>query len=134
MSTGARKVDIFLKKFLTQQQITENFFDYLEELARELFVFTYPDNGVFSPAPTTNTIISSSNPDTFTITTPLIGTDGQGAHILVPDTLDFTDVPFENASGVDYFVGARFQRVPRETEINVRTGGDQIHLSGRGHW
>jgi len=30
MSTGNRKVDIYLKKFLTQQQITENFFDFLE--------------------------------------------------------------------------------------------------------
>jgi len=122
MSTGAQKVDIFLKKFLPQQQITENFFDYLEDLTREVFGIINPDNGVFTPAPDSNTIISSSNPNTFTITTPLIGTDGQGGHVIVPDPLEFTNVIFENANGVDYFVGARFQRAQRETEVNVRTG------------
>jgi len=120
--TGTKKVDIFLKKLLPQQQVTANFFDLVEELARAVFGIAYPNNGIFSPGPLANTIISSSAIDVFTITTPLTGTDGPTGHILIPDPADFTSVPFENTVAIPYFTGARFNRIPVETEINVKTG------------
>ena len=49
MATGNRKVDIYLKKFLTQQQITDNFFDFLEQKIHDVFTKLFPVNGVFEP-------------------------------------------------------------------------------------
>jgi len=122
MATSDRKVDIFLKKFLAQQEITTNFFDYLEQLTKDLFGIVYPINGVFSPDIATTTLLSSSVIDTFTVFTPLTGTDGAQGNLLIPDPLNFTSVPFQNTAAIPYFIGARFNRVPRESEINVRTG------------
>lgn len=122
MATGDRKVDIFLKKFLPQQQITENFFDYLEKAIRENFKRVFPTPGVFAPNPAFSSILSSTAADTFSITTPLEATDGLAGNQLVLDPADAGPVPFENAAAVPYHVGLRFHRIPAETEVNVRTG------------
>lgn len=122
MGTGLRKVDIFLKKFLPQQQITENFFDYLESKIHESLYWVVKKQGVFTPNAAVTPILSSSAPNTLDFFTPLVGTDGPGGHILSLDPLDAADVPFENANGVLYHTGLRFNRLPREVELNVRTG------------
>ena len=120
MSTGKKKVDIFLKKFLTQQQITENFFDFLENKVHETLFQNFRQQGVFTPNPTLTTLLSSSAIDTFDIVTPLVGTDDAG-HILNLDPGDALQIPFENTNAIDYFTGLRFVQIPRETEVNVRT-------------
>lgn len=122
MSTGNRKVDIYLKKFLTQQQITENFFDYLEGKIHDVFSKVYPINGVFEPNILLSNILSASAPDTFDISSPLRGTDGIQGNYLILDPIDANLISFENALSVPYYVGLRFNYRPRETEINVRTG------------
>ena len=122
MSTGLKKVDIFLKKFLPQQQITENFFDYLESKIHESLYWVYRKQGVFSPNPSVQPLLSSGAPNTITFFTPLVGTDGPGGHILSLDPADASNVPFENANGITYHTGLRWNRLPKETEINVRTG------------
>lgn len=122
MATGDRKVDIYLKKFLPQQQITENFFDYLERQINDTMKRLFTTNGVFIPNIDGVNIFSSSAPDTFDIVTPLEGTDGTQGNQLILDPGEAAQVPFENESGVDYYVGLRFNLLPRETEVNVRTG------------
>lgn len=122
MSSGDKKVDIFLKKFLTQQQITENFFDFLEKKIRDTTFRVFGDACLFTPNPEDVDPISSDTNDTIDITTPMLGTDGPGGNILSLDPLLANNVAFENATGVDYTVGLRFVQIPRETEINVRTG------------
>lgn len=122
MSTGLKKVDIFLKKFLPQQQITENFFDYLESKIHESLYWVYRKQGVFSPNPSVQPLLSSGAPNTLTFFTPLVGTDGPGGHIISLDPADASNVPFENANGITYHTGLRWNRLPKETEINVRTG------------
>lgn len=122
MATGNRKVDIYLKKFLTQQQITENFFDFLEGQIHDVFSKVYPINGVFEPDILVANILSASAPDTFNITTPLRGTDGPKADLLTLDPIDANLIPFQNVLSIPYYVGLRFNYLPRETEINVRTG------------
>lgn len=122
MATGNRKVDIYLKKFLTQQQITENFFDYLENKIHDVFTKLFPINGVFEPNILISNILSASAPDSFNIASPLSGTDGPQGNFLVLDPIDGNLIPFENTLGIPYYVGLRFNHLPRETEINVRTG------------
>lgn len=122
MATGKRKVDIYLKKFLTQQQITENFFDYLEDQIHDVFGKVYPVSGVFEPDTLVANILSASAPDSFNLTTPLRGTDGSKGNLLVLDPIDASLINFENSLSIPYYVGLRFNRIPRETEINVRTG------------
>jgi len=120
MSTGAKKVDIFLKKFLSQQQITENFFNYNEDKIHETLFQNFRSQGVFTPSAAASNVLSSSAINTFDIFTPLEGTDDVG-HVLNLDPAEGLQVPFENTNAVNYFVGLRFVRIPRETEVNVRT-------------
>lgn len=115
MSTLDKKVSIYLKKFLTQQQMSENFLDYLLKQSRDNFKTIYPFQGFFSGG-----VISPAGNDQFQVSTPLVATDGQG-HVLKLDPL-LAVVPFQNALGILYHVGLRFIEIPRETEINVRTG------------
>ena len=122
MSSGDKKVDIFLKKFLTQQQITENFFDFLEKKIRDTTFRVFGTACLFTPNPEDVDPITSDTADTLDFTTPLVGTDGPGGNILSLDPIDANNVPFENATGIDYTTGLRFVQIPRETEINVRTG------------
>lgn len=122
MSTNLKKVNIYLKKFLTQQQITENFLDFLQTLILESFSQVWQSSGVFEPDINVSQILSSDTVDTFDIILPLIGTDGPLGHILNLDSSDSNNVPFENETGITYHVGLRFQEIFNETEINVRTG------------
>lgn len=122
MATGDIKVDIYLKKFLPQQQITENFFDYLEKKIKDNLRRVYADDGVFVPDILVTNLLSASAPDTFTLITPLEGTDGPQGNQLILDPSDANLIPFENELGIDYYVGLRANQIPRETEVNVRTG------------
>lgn len=122
MSTGNKKVNIYLKKFLPQQQITENFLDYLHTLILESFSQVWQSQGVFEPSPLDTQFLSSDTIDTFDIVTPIIGTDGAQGHILSLDSDEANNIAFENALGVPYYVGLRFAEIPANTEINVRTG------------
>lgn len=119
--TGARKTNIYLKKFLTQQQMTENFLDYLEEMDRGFFKETFGTQGLFTPVAAQVAFYSSSAVDTFDLFTPLRGTDGLG-HLLNLDASQALQIQFENTNSIDYFVGLRFQTIFQETEINVRNG------------
>ena len=119
--TGARKTNIFLKKFLTQQQITENFLDYLEEMGRGFFKETFAGQGLFTPIAAQVTFYASTVVDSFDIFVPLRGTDSLG-HLLNLDASQAAQIKFENENLVDYFVGLRFNRLFQETEINVRNG------------
>lgn len=121
MATGNRKVDIFLKKFLSQQEITINFFDFLENLIKDNLDRNYPVQGVFKPNTVTTNILSSDTVDTFDIITPFEGTDALGNQLIL-DPLDANNISFENTNAIPYFVGLRFNRLFRDTEINVRTG------------
>ena len=122
MSTGARKVIIFLKKFLTQQQITENFQEYLERLILESFGETWQSQGVFSPNLNTQNLFSSDTVDTFDLFTPLRGTNGPLGNILNLDAADANNIAFENTNAIDYSVGLRFVQIESGVETNVRTG------------
>ena len=115
MATKERRIQIFLKKFLTQQQITTNFMDYLLSQTRQTLERLYPQQGIFSGG-----LLSGSTSDEFSISTPCVATDGSG-RILSLDPVDAA-VKFENTLGANYYVGLRYAEIFQETEINVRTG------------
>jgi len=122
MSTNDLRVNIYLKKFLPQQQMQENFQFYLQDKLENFLSIMYPEQGVFTDI--TNLLSSTAN-DTFDVKTPLIATDALG-HLLAPDPSRVTQVDFENASGVDYQIGLRFNYLDaadtNTVETNVRTG------------
>lgn len=122
MATGDRKVNIFLKKFLSQQNITETFFDFLEKKIRDVTFRVFRLQGLFEPNPDLTPPLSADTPDSFDIFTPLVGTDGPAGNILQLDPLYADNVPFENTLAAEYFVGLKFVPIPREVEKNVRTG------------
>lgn len=129
MGTGNKKSNIYLKKFLTQDQITNNFMDYLHFLIKESHmklvsqsgVYTYPVTGI-STAPDTidfltpgeATVGDGNGPD-------LQADDGHGAILDLDESLR-AQVPVPNILGETYHCGIRFNWLPYDTEINVRTG------------
>lgn len=129
MSTGQDKVIIFLKKFLTQQHITTNFLDYLHNLIKENHRKVVPSSGVYTyPVIGTSTAVDTMSFLTPGETTPgdgngpkLEADDGHG-HILKLDDALRELVPVENILANRYHCGLKYNEVPQETEINVRTG------------
>lgn len=129
MSTGNKKVNIYLKKFLTQQHMTENFLDYLHNLIIENHMKLVPAAGLYSYPVT----MRSDTVDKISFLTPgeatvgdgngpsLEGDDGHGRIILLDNT-EREDVPVPNTLGTKYYCGIRFNYYPYGTEINVRTG------------
>jgi hypothetical protein len=129
MSTGQKKVNIFLKKFLTQQHITTNFLDYLHNLILEDHmalvgvngVYTYPITGQ-SDAPDRITVLTPGESVPGDLNGPVAKMDDGKGHIMSLSTAERTSIAVPNDIGVEYQVGVRFNWQPEDTEINVRTG------------
>jgi len=123
MSTGQNKVNIYLKKFLTQQHMTENFLDYLQGITRDVMADMFPFEGFFYGG-----VLSGDGSNKFKLSTPLLATDGLG-HRLFLSSSEAQGIQFENALGVDYNVGLRYNEIPNLTEVNVRTGQVEYSLT-----
>jgi hypothetical protein len=115
MSSYDRKVNLFLKKFLPQQQITDNFLEYLVKQNRDTFQRMFPFEGVFSGG-----VMSAVAADQFQLSNTLFATDGLG-HLMILDPAE-SIIPFENTININYHTGLRYNEIPREVETNVRTG------------
>lgn len=115
MATGQSKINIYLKKFLPQQQMVLNFLDYLRNQDIENLKLQYPNQGFFY-----GNSLAGSGPDEITAATPSLATDGQG-NLLKLDPAEAV-ATFENALGIPYHVGMRYNVLEQGTEVNVRTG------------
>lgn len=115
MSTGDKKSNIYLKKFLPQQQMTDNFLEYLAKRDEENLKLQYPEQGYFF-----GNSMAGSGPDQITAATPSLATDGLG-HLLKLDPSEAV-AKFANALGIPYYVGMRYNVREVGTEVNVRTG------------
>jgi len=116
MSTGDKKVNIYLKKFLPRDQMVENFQDLVQKFTEDLYARLYSQSGIFSGGD-----LSSSAVDTFDISTPNIATNSEGKDMIL-DPSEASLIPFQNTNLIDYFVGLRQNIVPDGAETNVRTG------------
>lgn len=115
MSTGDRKSNIYLKKFLPQQQMVDNFLEYLAKRDEENLKLQYPNQGYFF-----GNSMAGTGPDEITAATPSLATDGQG-RLLKLDPSEAV-ATFENNLGDTYYVGMRYNVREKDTEVNVRTG------------
>lgn len=115
MSTGDRKSNIYLKKFLPQQQMVDNFLEYLVKRDEENLKLQYPEQGYFF-----GNSMTGSGPDEITAATPSLATDGLG-HLMKLDPSQ-ASAKFENNLGDTYYVGMRYNVREKDTEVNVRTG------------
>lgn len=116
MGTLANRVQIYLKKFLTQQHMTSNFLDYLRGLTLDVMADMFPFEGFFYGG-----TLSGDGSNKFKISTPHLATDGLGHRLVLPAD-EASGIAFENALGVSYHVGLRYNEIPNLTELNVRTG------------
>lgn len=116
MATGQSRVNIYLKKFLPQQQMVENFLDYLRSVTLDVMADMFPLEGFFYGG-----LLSGDGSDKFKVSTPCLSTDGIG-HRLLLDPSEAEALQFENALGSEYFVGLRYNEIPQGTEVNVRDG------------
>ena len=115
MSTGDNKINIYLKKFLPQQHMVDNFLEFLLKQNKEAIELLYPDQGFFFG----NSLAPGGN-DEVVAATPMQAVDGL-ANVLRLDPADAT-AKFENTLGITYYVGARYAQIRSGTEVNVRTG------------
>lgn len=115
MSTGDKKTSIYLKKFLPQQQMVDNFLEYLVKRDEENLKLQYPEQGYFF-----GNSMAGSGPDEITAATPSLATDGLG-HLMKLDPSQ-ASAKFENNLGDTYYVGMRYNVREKDTEVNVRTG------------
>lgn len=116
MSTGDKKLNIYLKKFISQQQMVENFQEFLLKVNEDLYKRIFSVSGVYRGG-----FLTSSLADTFDISVPLEGSNSIGKDIKL-DPSDSVQIPFENESGVDYNVGLRSVTIPDSVETNLKTG------------
>lgn len=113
MSTGAIRAKLDeSKKLWSKDQINEGFYEYLLE---QIASIRAQEWGTYSP-------LTSDLADTFTITTPCRGKSRNGYLFNLPVSLA-EDIPFENLSGVNYYVGLKYAAIPEQVESNVRLGG-----------
>ena len=116
MGTGQDRVNIYLKKFMSQQHAETNFLNYLRQLTLDLMADMYPQEGFFYGG-----VMSADGNDKFQLSTPMLATDGLG-HRLSLDPTYAAGIQFENALAVEYYVGLRYNDIPELTEVNVRSG------------
>lgn len=118
MATGAKRVNITSKRFMSEQSFADYFFDYLDALILDVTSRVWASQrGVFGAA----SLVSGGN-DLFSITTlPIEFLDGNG-NIVTLDSSEGTAVPFENESAIDYDVAIKHVEIPFGVFANSRTG------------
>lgn len=113
MATGDRRLNIQDKMLITTIGLEDHFFDFIYKQTRDFIVRTFPASGIFAGTGT----ISSSSPDIFEMSA-LEGLWLDGYWAQVPFT---SNIPFENDTGVDYYVGVNFVEVPTVCQIRPLT-------------
>lgn len=118
MPTGNEKTNFADKRVLPQQSLKDGFFDYLAEefleVAKRVWAGKRGTFGAVSLTGGTDKVSVSG--------LPVECLDGDG-RILEVDGSDGTDLAFENALGVTYYLGARHVEVPSGVVRNPRVPG-----------
>lgn len=127
MATGDRKTNIYLNKLMSRTALKEQFLDYLsDKLDDTIAAFFQGTSGVLDEG----TIeIEADGNDQFKLNLTnanRVGT-GEGQFITIPDEANVSNtIPFENESGVTYYVGVKYASVEyAEAELNARYGNPE---------
>lgn len=116
--TGAEFVNIELKRFLSQNRMTENLLTYLKNYEEEIASKLFPTAGLFTyPV----TITQDGAAGTFTLTPTTIEGIDNGGHVLQLTGSDLIDIPYENTAGEYYWIGMKYIEIPSGVYPNPRT-------------
>lgn len=122
MSTNDSRVNIYLKKFLAQQEITDNFMDFLQKMTHDSIKRVYAGGGIFVGGDMSSSVINR-----FDLSIPCEGYNNQGLEAILDPSLA-NEIRFENATGVDYYVAIKPLEIVSEVERNVKTGKLEYRL------
>ena len=127
MASGDKRINFYLKKFLSMAQVEINFFGFIRNLLEGFLKRMYPNSGIWVPAPLTFSGGTGTGFFTVASGSDVVLMDNAG-NILEIAQATGTDIPFENADLVDYYVGAKYIEVPEEVETNPRYNFPQWKL------
>lgn len=127
MATGDRKTNIYLNKLMSKTALKEQFLDYLsDKLDDTIAAFFQGSSGILDED---DIGLEADGNDQFKLNLTdanRVGT-GTGQFVTIPDEANVSNmVPFENESGVTYYVGVKFASVEyNEVELNARYGNPE---------
>lgn len=119
MATGDKRIDFHLKKFLSVDQVENNFFGYLKNYLAAYLAQKEPASGIWAPVPLTFTGGSGAGLFTVAPSEDVVLMDNVG-NVLELAQATGVDISFENANLIDYYVGVKFIEIPDDPETNPR--------------
>lgn len=127
MSTGTTRVELAMKRFLSQNRLSTNFMDYLRAEYLDLGSRIFPVSGLFT-FPCDFTVTWAS--DHFTVTpNPVEGIDNAGHVLRLADAAHRENIHFANGAGVYYWVGMKYCEIVSGVYANPRTGIPEYDLN-----
>jgi hypothetical protein len=119
MPTGDERVNLILKRFLSQNRMSENFMEYLDTVLTDGLSRIFPASGLF----TYPVSFGFSGAGKLTLSPdPLEGIDNQGHVIVLEGSGDLVDISFEDDGSSVYWVGLKYMQIPSGVYANPRTG------------
>lgn len=126
MPTNDRKVNIYHKRLLSRTAIKEQFLDYLQGCVDDIADGIYAGSSGTLDQDAVGLLETPGYPGTFMISTMNANRVLAGGHIVNLDGVQgpgiTTRIPFENSTGITYYIGVFFAEVEVGIEINGRTG------------
>lgn len=116
MITSDPRIEFELKRIPGIEDLKDRWFERHESAGRYLFERLWPTQGVFGVI-----AMSAAGADQFALTTDVDTADGAG-HALATLAALVAATKFENALGIDYYVGLKWAERPRGIQVNPRTG------------
>jgi len=130
MPTGDTRVELALKRFLSQNRLSSNFMDYLRVEYLDLGARIFPASGLFTyPV----TIAPNWATSKFNLTPP-VGTavesiDNAGHVLQLEDAAHHTGIQFDNTPGVHNWIGLRYIEIVSGVYANPRSGVPEYDLT-----
>lgn len=127
MPTGDTRVELALKRFLSQNRLSSNFMDYLRTEYLDLGARIFPASGLFTyPV----TITPNWGTSKFTLTPVVIeGIDNAGHVLQLKDVDHRVNIKFDNTVGIHNWIGFRYIEVVSGVYANPRSGRPEYDLN-----
>jgi len=134
MATGDSRIAIFVDRLLSKTALGDQFFDYLnDKIDQALSALFQGQDGTLSSG---QVDLTSTANDTITLDLSAAN-EGivEGGQVITLSAVAFwtDEVPFENATGVDYYVGVPYASTPSEVGLNPRKGNPE-YLAYQDTW
>jgi hypothetical protein len=118
MATGKEFANIEQYKLMGYKDFGEKFLEYLRDFVRESLSQVWDAGAVIDTALT----MSGDGTDSFAIGGSSFAADGDGKLLKISDATVNSGIKFENASAAPYYVALKYAEIPKDVDINPRTG------------